>query len=125
MIERKSLLLHLTKVVLDVHVDSLSVCRLRGIVQAKLLPHQGIAVIRLECCAFIQPQHPLTLALEVAEGITSPSKSASSLEEVSYLSCFAPPEVFLYGHRLQREVISLLYLQLAVTSRATKAHHGK
>ena len=38
-IERKGLLLPLTKVILDVHVDDLSISLLRGIVQAKLLLH--------------------------------------------------------------------------------------
>jgi len=63
--------------------------------------------------------------LEVAKSIAGSRKATISLEGPSYLGRFAPTEVFLDGYRLQREVISMQYLQLAITSRETKAHYGK
>ena len=68
---------------------------------------------------------PLALALEVSEGIASPSKVTSSLEGVSYLGSFAPMDIILNGYPLQREVISLLYLQFPITSRETKVRYSK
>ena len=124
MIERESQLLHLAKVILDGYIYRLSICRLGGIVQAKLLS-LGDSGLRLECCSFIQPQHPPTLALEVAKGIAGPRKATISLEGAAYLGSFAPTDVFLDGHRLQRRAISLLHLWLAVTSWEAKAHNGK
>ena len=65
------------------------------------------------------------MGANVKADIASSSKATCSLEGASYLGSFAPTDVLLDRHRLQREVISLLYLQLAVTSRETKARYGK
>ena len=110
-------MLKLSEVVLHVDVNRLSVSGERSIIETEGISRERIAVIRFEYSAIIHLQAPLAIRLEVTDRVLRIGKATSSFETTAYFSRFPLSYGVLHRHHFEREVVSLLHIQLTSTSR--------
>ena len=78
-IKTKVQLLLLPEIVFHIHINRLSISRVRSVIQTDFLLHQQIAVVGRKQRAILQTQFPLTIGLEIANRIARVPKPKSDI----------------------------------------------
>ena len=76
-IKTKVQLLLLPEIIFHIHINRLSIGRVRSVIQTEFLLHQKIAVVRRKQRAILQTQFPLPIGLEIANRIACVLKPKS------------------------------------------------
>ena len=76
-IKTKVQLLLLPEIIFHIHINRLSIGRVRSVIQTEFLLHQQIAVVGRKQHAILQTQFPLPIGLEIANRIARVLKPKS------------------------------------------------
>ena len=94
----------------------------RCVIQTELFVFEQVAVVGQERNTVVHLQRTLTLKLEIADGVERIGIVALLLHLAAYLHRLPLRHLARYGHRLHRERIRLLYVQLVIAGGEETPH---